>query len=222
MITAQPKFISIIFIGRQNPQILNHDFLLQNNILPTDKSPFREAVLGENKEKPFSDFISTPVLSKLTYKNINIVIEESRYQILDSASVNPTESPIVEFTKRYFSLLKYTPIALGGFNFNYLIQFGSKEERIAFENKFISDRNGVYKEIGIVNFEIGLKIECPFNDNKIEITFGKLPGNDLLKAINFNYEFRYRDMNSFLANLDDSPILFGKLKDILTKLKVQC
>ena len=39
------KFFNIVFIGRLNPQILNHDFLLNNRVLPEDKEPFKTLVL---------------------------------------------------------------------------------------------------------------------------------------------------------------------------------
>lgn len=218
----EPKFFSIILIGRQNPQILTHDFLLKNNIIPFDKSPFKDMVTKQPEDKPFSGFLSTPVLTQLTYKNINIVIEEGRYQITDISNTLPTDSSIVIFTKNYFSVLRYTPFVLGGFNFNNLISFDSKDEKIVFENKFISDRNGVYKELGINNFEISLQVDCPFNQNKIELSFSKVAGNDLIKALNFNYEFRYKDIDSFLGNLDEVPILLEKFKSILSKLNIQC
>lgn len=222
MIICQPKFFSIILIGRQNPQILNHDFILKNNILPIDKPPFKDIIAKQAEGKSFDDFLSTPVLTKLTYKSITIVVEESRYQITDSSNTLPIDSPIVAFTKNYFSILKYTPLVLGGFNFNNLLSFDSKDEKIEFEDKFISDRNGMYKELGINNFEIGLQVSCPFNQNKIELSVSKILGNDLTKMLNFNYEFRYKDMDSFLGYLDEIPILFEKFKSILSKLKIQC
>lgn len=222
MITCQPKFFSIILIGRQNPQILNHDFLLKNNIIPFDKSPFKDIVSKQPEEKPFNDFLSTPLLTKLTYKNINIIIEESRYQITDISNIPPADSPIVIFTKNYFSVLKYTPFVLGGFNFNYQLFFSSKDEKVDFEDSFLSDRNGIYKELGIKNFEISLQVACPFNQNKIEISISKVIGNELVKVLNFNYEFRYKDIDSFLGYLDEVPILFEKFKSILSKLKIQC
>jgi len=222
MINCQPKFFSIIFIGRQNPQILTHDFLLKNNIIPFDKAPFKDIVSKQPEDKPFSDFLSTPVLTKLTYKNINIVIEESRYQITDTANISPLESPIIQFTKNYFSVLKYTPLGLGGFNFNYFISFGSKDEKLEFENSFISDRNEIYKELGFTNFEVSLQLACPFNQNKLEFAIARVTANDLAKVFNFNYEFRYKEIDSFLANLDDIPILLKQITGMFAKLKIQC
>jgi len=222
MVKCQPKFFSIILIGRQNPQILNHDFLIKNNIIPFDKSPFKDIVTKQPEEKPFNDFLSTPLLTKLTYKNVNLVIEEGRYQITDIANIPPIDSPIVIFTKNYFSVLKYTPFVLGGFNFNSLLSFSSKDEKVAFENSFISDRNGIYKELGINNFEISLQMAYPFNQNQIQLSMLKMAGNDLIKVLNFNYEFRYQSMDSFLGHLDEVPILFEKFKNILSKLSIQC
>ena len=57
---------------------------------------------------------------------------------------------------------------------------------------------------------------------KIELSFSKVAGNDLIKGLNFNYEFRYKDIDSFWGNLDEIPILLEKFKSILSKLNIQC
>ena len=55
------KFFNIVVLGRHNPQILTHDFLINNKILPVTQEPFL-TLLREAKEKvkPFNQFISTP------------------------------------------------------------------------------------------------------------------------------------------------------------------
>lgn len=221
MIKFVPKYFSIIFLGRQNPQILSHDFLLKNSILPLDKPPFIDIEKKSIEEKPFDGFISTPVLTNLTYKNINIAIEESRFQITDNLNIDPANSPVSIFTKNYFSVLKYTPLSAGGINFSGHILFDSLGEKTGLEDKFISARNGFYKDLGISDFEASLKILFPFNQNKIELTVSRLRANELAKLVNFNYEFAFKDINSFLSNLDEAGVLFDKFNAILTKLGVK-
>lgn len=220
----EPKFFSIILIGRLNPQILNHDFLLKNNIIPLEKSPFKDIVMGKPEQNAFEDYVSTPVLSRLRYKNIDIVVEESRYQITDIAHIPPSESSIIDFTKNYFSLLKYTPLSFGGINFNSHLIFDSDKEKISFEDNFISDRGGFYKNLGINNFDVSMKLDFMFpgSQNKVELSLNKLRASPLVKMINFNYEFGFGiGMEAFLKNLDDVPNLFKKCDEILTKIGIK-
>jgi hypothetical protein len=220
----EPKFFSIILIGRLNPQILNHDFLLKNNIIPLEKSPFKDIVIGKPEQNAFEDYVSTPVLSRLRYKNIDIVIEESRYQITDIGHISPSESSIIDFTKNYFLLLKHTPLSFGGINFNSHLIFDSDKEKASFEDKFISNRDGFYKNLGINNFDVSIKLDfvLPGPQNKVELSFNKLRASPLVKMINFNYGFSFTiGMEAFLKNLDDVSNLFQKYGEILTKLGVK-
>ena len=136
----QPKFFSIVLIGRHNPQILNHDFLLKNEIAPPGRDLSNKDASGKQLEKAYSHFVSTPVLASIVYGNFSIVIEESRFQITDGLGNVKSDNSIIDFTKKYFSLLKHTPLTLGGLNFNALISFDSDKEIKSFEDKFISKR----------------------------------------------------------------------------------
>ncbi len=219
----EPKFFSIILIGRLNPQILNHDFLLKNNIIPLEKSPFKDIIISKPEQNAFDDYVSTPVLSRLKYKNIDIVIEESRYQITDTAiaHISPSESPIIDFTKSYFSLLEHTPLSFGGINFNSHLIFDSDKEKISFEDNFISKRDGFFKDLGINNFDVSLKLDFVFPgpQNKVELSLNKLRASPLVKMINLNYEFSFATgMDIFLKNLDSVSDLFQRYREILTKL----
>ena len=123
---------SIVFIGRFNPQILNHDFLVNNKILPEKEEPFK-ALFAKEDNKPFTEFMSTPVLTTIKYDSINIVIEESRFQIQDLNNTDPSTSPIVSITKKYFGeILKYTPISAGGINLNGIITFTDADDEQRF------------------------------------------------------------------------------------------
>lgn len=217
----EPKFFSIILIGRLNPQILTHDFLLKNNILPLDKSPFKDIQVTNPEQKPYDNFISTPVVARLQYRNINVVIEEGRYQITDNSGVDPLGSVITDFTKNYFTVLKFTPLALGGINFNTLIHFESAKEKRSFEDMFIVDRNNFYKDlIGNCNFELGFQIECPCADGKSRIKVAiDNRANELTKVLNFNWEFGLNNgMESLLQSINRIPELYQQYNGIVEKL----
>lgn len=113
------KLFSIVFIGRQNPQILNHDFLIKNEVLPIKSEPFKSLIKDSSQKKPpFTSYLSTPVVTALDYKWISIIVEENRFQIKDAKFKVPSKSPIITISKEYFgTLLKYTPFQVGGINF---------------------------------------------------------------------------------------------------------
>ncbi|MBI4334639.1 MAG: hypothetical protein HY673_25575 [Chloroflexi bacterium] len=94
MPSFEGRFFSIVLIGRQNPQILTHDFLLKNEVLPKDREPFK-GLITEEGSLPFTEFISTPVITSITYGPISITIEENRYQITDNRFEDPPSSPIM-------------------------------------------------------------------------------------------------------------------------------
>lgn len=216
------KIFSIIFVGRQNPQILNHEFLLKNNIFPTDKLPFKDIPLDSKEKKPFDNFVSIPVMANLRYKNVNITIEENRYQISDKLKGAPNESSIIEFTKRYFNLLRYTPITVGGFNFKGSILFDSDADRSALENKLIIDKKKICESLGLKGFESSFKLEYPCENGRAMLSIQNVRINKMIKNVNFNYEFNYKDIDSFLKNLDLVSLLYGKFKSILKKIGVIC
>ena len=95
-----PKLFSIVFIGRQNPQILNHDFLIKNEVLPVKREPFKSLIKDSSQKKPpFTSYLSTPVVTALDYKWISIIVEENRFQIKDAKFNVPSKSPIITITK---------------------------------------------------------------------------------------------------------------------------
>ena len=98
-----PTFFSIVFLGSHNPQILNHDFLLKNQVLPIKEEPFSSLIeKASEKHPPFTQYVSTPLVTTLSYEWISIIIEQNRYQIKDVNFKTPLESPIISISKEYF------------------------------------------------------------------------------------------------------------------------
>ncbi len=215
------KFFSIIFLGKQNPQILNHDFLVNNKVLPKNKEPFKTLFSRKNAES-FTDFVSTPVLVSIKYDTISITVEENRFQIMDFKFEDPLSSPIIQIAKKYFGdILKFTPFILGGVNFNGIIKFSDNKDEEMFDKQLGMEREKVSNIFRVNNIRMGFSFSYPFNKGIVEINLPKLKDRSKPGTVNFNYEFKYENISNFIANLDDLPIVYKKFCELLESLKVR-
>ena len=217
-----PNFFSIVLLGRQNPQILNHDFLIKNQVLPTRKEPFKSLIKDSSEgKKPFSEYLSTPVVTTLTYKWISIIIEETRYQIKDSNFVVPSKSPIVPITKKYFGeLLIYTPFILGGINYAGNISFSNEDDEKDFDKRLGIERTKFENYFKISKVQYSTKINFPWNEDKVELRIDKPKSIQGTGGLNFNFEFIYENIDSFIGKLDEADRVYQKFNEILKKLNV--
>ena len=150
MASFKGQFASIVLIGRHNPQILNHDFLVRHDVLPRESEPFRSLLADSGRGpgsgvSPFSEFISTPVASSIRYGPIAVTVDESRFQIVDHGYFDhPSSTTIVDIINRYFGkLLIHTPLQIGGVNFNGLVVFRNLEDEWAFDSRIGISRSVV-------------------------------------------------------------------------------
>lgn len=222
MPTFKSQFFSTVFIGKQNPRILNHDFLDRYDIIPRDKEPFR-TLFSKKDTPPFSDFISTPVLATIKYDNIQFVVEDNKFQIIDNKFNDPTKSLIIPIAKKYFGeRLCYTPLKKGGVNFNGIIEFESKQDEELFDREVGISREDLIKKIGEERLTIGMTFSFPWKDGVVQIQMPKPKEGNKICAINFNYEFKFnKDMERFLNNLDNVDNAFKKFNDFLTSLNLR-
>jgi hypothetical protein len=215
------KFASIVLLGRQNPQILNHDFLVKNGVLPLDQEPFRGLEAKANG-RPFTQFISVPVMTTLSYGPVTIVVEENRYQITDNAFGNPKQSPIVGMTQRYFGeLLRHTPFTVGGINLNGDIAFADAEEERQFDTRAGLSPETLGRIAGSEETRAGLTVMFPWHKGVVEVQLPKAKNRPGLGGVNFNYEFKYSDIDSFLANLSDAGMVYDRFCELLGALGVE-
>jgi len=143
MAEIKQNLFSVVLVGRHNPMILNHDFLIQNDVLPKSE-PFYQDDL-KNGKNPFKEFIATPPLSRIVYGEYSLHVQEDRYQASDQTGDPPSRSPIIDITKKYFGeILKYTPLVVGGINLNYDLVFGDQEEQ-KIDEAIGLDHNGLKK-----------------------------------------------------------------------------
>jgi len=218
-----PNFFSIVFIGRQNPQILNHDFLTNNQVLPIRREPFKSLIKNSSKEKPpFTEYLSTPVVTTLAYKWISIIVEENRFQIKDSNFKIPSKSPVISIIKEYFGKrLRYTPFLLGGINFAGKLNFSDEDDERDFDKRLGIDIKKFETYFKTKRGRYSPKINFFWNKDQIEFRVDK-PKEGLMGGdINFNFEFKYENINSFISKLDDTDKVYKRFKEILKNLKVE-
>ena len=215
------QYFSIVLTGRQNPQILNHDFLVKNEIIQKNREPFVK-FFSENNKKQFTEFISTPILSTIKYGPISIVVEETRFQIIDFRFKVSSKNPIIDITTRYFGKhLKYTPFELGGVNFNGIIKFDNIEDENDLDKNLGITRDKLVGKINESKVRIGIAFTYPWKKGEIKIQLTKPKENTKPCSINFNYEFKYDDIENFLNNLEDVDEAFEKFTDLLSSIGVK-
>lgn len=203
MIIFEPKYFSIVFLGNQNPSILNNDFLVSKNILPLDKPPFSKLDFTNINKPPFNDILSTPVVARIIYENISLVIEESRFQITDTSNIYPFDSPIITIARNYFSVLRHTPLVTGGFNFNGLLRCESEADQKRMESKLCVEKPGLVSVLNAANVNFGINFSYKIKNGMATITLNRIRENQLEKNLNSNYEFPFEGMDGFLKNLDE-------------------
>jgi hypothetical protein len=213
------EFVSVVLIGSQNPQILTHDFLVRHNILPSDEEPFRE-LLAREEGNQFTEYVSVPVMTSLSYGPVSLIVEQNRYQARDSRFSAPAASPIFGITRRYFRVLPHTPFKLGGINLNGTIAFDDMPDERALDESLGIRASRLSELVGRDDFRAGLSVSCQWHGGTIEIQMPKPKDRLQPAAVNFNYEFGYTDIDSFLSCLDDVSMVYDRFCEFLGDLKV--
>jgi hypothetical protein len=218
--TFEGQFLSIVFLGRHNPQILNHDFLVDQTVLPRDREPF-QSLLAKERNKQFDQFISTPVMATIRYGPVSIIVDENRYQIKDDRLADPASSPIMGIARKYFGdLLRYTPLKVGGVNLNGVIRFTDEEDLGRFEQREGLNRQAISGLIGQPAFRASLTLGFAWHKGLVEVRLHRAKNEPETIRANFNYEFGYSDIDSFLANLDDVGLVYQRFREFLASLEV--
>jgi hypothetical protein len=169
--------------------------------------------------------LSTPLVTTLVYDWISIIIEQERYQIKDTNFGVPSQSPIISITRSYFGkLLRYTPFRLGGTNFGGEITFLDKDDERDFDERLGIDSQKFETYLNIVGARFSTRIKFPCDRNQedeIELRVDKPEKSSAIGILNFNCEFLYEDIDSFVKKLDEVNRVYKKFKQILKKLGVE-
>ena len=116
---------SVVVANAHNPSILNHDWLLANNVLPELPGGW------DFVEPPFT----TPPLSSLQYQNnVRILLDSSRLAITAQALggnvvVNP-DGVVSRLATSYVSILEHIPYIAVGSNFKAFIECEDAQHRL--------------------------------------------------------------------------------------------
>ena len=223
MATFHGRYFSIVFVGRQNPQILNHDFLVTNNILPRGDLPFSE-LFANQPDEPFSQFFSTPVLTVIRYGPISLIVQEDRYQIKEEMFEDPALSTITGITRAYFEKLRHTPIQLGGINLNGIIRFNDMEDERTFDGLLGINRPNLTNLVGAMDHRTSITTESSWEKGLMQFRVTKLRSGSQEAEVNFNHEFSFDDfgdIDAFLSNLDATKTMCVKFSDMLKQLRVE-
>jgi len=203
MANQSKNFISIVALGGQNPQILNVDFLKDNKIIPIDEAPFDQLF---RQEKPVKKYISLPGLANLVLGNIELVIDEGRFQVRETAISEWIDTKIIDIAKRYFEVLSYTPLKMIGLNFNSTIVFDTPEEAENCQQLCLPKDSKLAKIISRDNINISASsvLRYPYGDDggRIMLTIKQPNKENNRRIVNSNYEFDFTDWTNFGSELN--------------------
>ena len=201
MAKATQKLFSIVLMGRHNPQILNHDFLVKYDILPKCDPFFRELKEGE---QAYTEFFTTPPIGRIAYGEYSFIVQENRYQAADATGSDPVGSPIIEITKSYFGKhLKYTPLTLAGLNLHCDLSFENSDEEERVLTALGIDYSRAKHAFDAQQLSPALAATFPFSAGKLSLGIMKPKDPENPIKINFNYEYEFSsNIDNFLGNLD--------------------
>ena len=188
------NFVNVTVLGRMNPQILTHDWLVKNRIINS-----RDFVNKDANQLAFSNYVNIPPMTQLAYGPLVFTVEENKFVLSDSkAGIGKTK--IYRMARQYFKLLSHTPLTKVGFNVQGTLTFKNAREMKEFDSKYISCGEAL-KQIAIGK---GEKISFIVNTKKgkavYRLTCTKHP--DEPKAIlSGNCEFDIKDSAGLLEIL---------------------
>jgi len=217
MADLSKNFMSFVALGSQNPQILNVDFLKREKIVPIDQPPFNTLF---QQKKPFSKFISTPVLSNLVLDTIEFIIDEQRFQIRDKSVADWIDTKILHIAQKYFEILKYTPLKVVGINMNSKITFSTSKEEETFQSLFLMQESKIVQVLSKSNILASTVLRYAYSDNggRIALTIEQPKKINNERIVNFNYEFDFTDWKNFKSELTKFPDVPKYCDSVLNQL----
>lgn len=220
MATFTEDFFSIVILGRMNPAILNHDFLVENDIIPKTVQPF-STLLQEPKGKQFTEFISTPVMSSIKYGQYSILVESQRLQAIDETGSKPHESVLLGIVKKYFGVLEHTPVKLGGFNFRGKLVFANRADERQFDERLGIDYGKIEGLTQSPAPRAHIFARWPYEDGNLLLQLNKQKDINSGCSLQLNFEFEYiESMDAFLERFDVIKKCHDEFARILSALGI--
>ena len=179
------NYVNVTVLGRMNPQILTHDWLVKTKIITK-----RVFVTKDSTQPPFSQFISTPPMTHLAYGPLVFTVDENKFVLTDSKARGKTK--IYDMTQKYFSKLSHTPLTKIGFNVQGIVTFSTRNEEKKFDGKYISCGEAL-REITIgKNERLGFSVRTKKDKAIYILTCTKHPEEPKV-ILNSNCEFCISD-----------------------------
>lgn len=142
--------MNVVVIGNMNPQILNHNWLSEEKIIPPKLRASGQDIV------PFSNYISTPPFASITYGKLSFNVDINKFTLQDNQ--NDLNSEMFNIAKKYFSKLSHTPVQKLGFNLHATVKFNSAEEEKRFINKWISSIDSLKELFNDRNIQLGFTV----------------------------------------------------------------
>jgi len=218
MVEVKRHSINLVAIGRQNPQIINADWLKVNNVVPLNVSPFKELFA---QEKSFSKFVSTPVFANLVLGPIEFVVDQERFLITDTAINEWNDTRIFEISEKYFSVLCHTPIRLVGINMVANLTFSDPREDSGFQELFLPKEARVFSAIASkdVNASAAIRYLYPNGSGRLTLGLGELRQKEKIeRMVHLNYEFDFKGWPNFKSELKQVPKVGEYWNGVLNQL----
>ena len=204
MANQTKNFISVVALGRQNPQILNVDWLINNGIISEKQPPFDDLFKEGRK---LTNFLSTPPFTSLVLGPLEFIVDEQRFQIRDNSVAEWKDTIIFGIVQRYFEVLKHTPLQTVGVNLSYKIEFDNLDEAKKFQFLFLPNGIKIAEVIGTddINATVDLRYPSPEEGVRAALSIGRFNEEENIRIINCNYEFDFTDWANFKEELEKMP-----------------
>jgi len=212
MVPIKKDSINIVVIGRLNPQIVNIDFLMNNDIIPKDEAPFRDLL---KSDRPFSKFVSTPVVVELEFDSIRFVVDVNRFLLMQTGVRDWSDSKVGLIASRYFKTLSYTPVTLVGFNLSCTVGPTTPTQDAEFQATFLGPKSRILKAIGVDRpvADITLRYPAEGDNARLSLTVSRPMKTEVARSLNLNYEFDFAGWDDFQKRLERIPEV-GRMLDL--------
>jgi len=130
--------------------------------------------------------------------------------------------PLFLLLKKYFGeILRYTPLNVGGINLNGIITFDDEKDEQKFDESLGIKRDPLCTYAGTKDIRLGMAFTFQWLEGLVDVQIPKSRGSSNSCTINFNYEFKDDNLESFLGNLNKVELINDKLKELLQSLNVK-
>lgn len=194
--------LTIVAAGGQNPNIINHDFLVSKSII------------AEATDPPVS--IITPPVSQLTYENFRITVEQARF-VIDQKLTKDTGLFASQYIKRYYEVLPYTPMSAFGVNLSGEVTWESEKEYFNFRDSSFGKGDLLRSATSTSNWLMGYSLKYNNSPYITTLTIDP-PSSDWKCRIKTNSHrgLDENQMDIFLKEICEIETLLNSVKEVFS------